>query len=107
VSSAANGAIKDEFDVDHVHVTVRHGCTRRDQYELRVAAPIAAHVRAQISARGDARDIGALLVVEVSGVHQITVAAEQGRVVVMPRMTRDRALQRDDMMAVARILAAG
>ena len=107
MSSATNGAIKDEFDVEHVHVIVRHGCTRRDQYELRVAAPIGADVRAEICARGEARDLGPLLVVEVSGVHQITVAAEQGRVVVMPRMTRDRAFQRDDMMAIARILAAG
>jgi len=105
LEAPASGTVIDEFDVGDVHIVVRYGCTRRDQYDLRVPEPIAQHVRDALMQRGDAKDLGTLVVIEVPGVHQITAATERGRVVILPRMTRDRSLQRDDMLVVARILA--
>lgn len=104
------GDLIESYDVGAVRVTVRYGCAQRDQYELRVSGALPARLKETLSAGGQVRGSDLLYVVDVEGVHQITVAPVQGRMVVMPRLARDRASQRraaDDLASlVDRLLSA-
>ncbi len=103
----APGDTVDEFRIGAVEVTVRHSCIRRDLYELRRGEALPATVVARLRERGEVRvDSPALLIVEVSGVHRLTVAPATGRVVIMPKLATERPEQREAALAVAELLAA-
>jgi hypothetical protein len=101
---AAYGDVLEELDVGDVRVVVRYGCTRRDQYDLRCPLPLPPALREALGARGPLRGNDALYVIDVPGIHQITVAPERGRVVIMPRMTLERPAQRAAAMEVAGVI---
>jgi hypothetical protein len=96
----------DSFEVGAVRVTVRYGCVRRDQYELACPAPLPDALRERLGAHGAVRGSAMLYVVDVPETQQITVAARQGRVVIMPRLTLERPAQRAAAMEVARLVAS-
>jgi hypothetical protein len=104
------GDLIDSYAVGAVRVVVRYGCAQRDQYELRVEGALPAALKESLARSGQLRGSDILYVIEVEGVHQITVAPAQGRIVVMPRLARDRASQRraaDDLATlVDRIVSA-
>lgn len=96
----------EEFAIGAVRVLVRHGCVRRDQYELLTAQPLPAELSERLAALGKRRGTPILYTVDVEGVHQLTVAPARGRLVIMPRLTVDRAAQRASAVAVAELIAA-
>ena len=103
----AHGDTVDEFRVGTVEVTVRHSCIRRDMYELRRGESLPSGVVDRLRARGQVKaDSPALLIVEVPGVHRLTVAPNVGRVVVMPKLATERPDQREAAVAVAELNAA-
>lgn len=89
-----------------LEVRVWPGCTRREHYELLRGAPLEALARDTLWALGSARGTAALFVVDVEGRYQLTVAPALGRVVLVPRMSRTRAQQREDALSLARELDA-
>lgn len=102
---SAFGDLVDEYVIGAVRVYVRYGCVRRDQYELR-SAPLPPQLRDELAQNGTVRGSEVLYVVDVEGVHQITVAPARGRVLVMPRLSRERAEQRRAADGVAAIVDA-
>jgi hypothetical protein len=96
----------DEFSVGRVRVLVRHGCVRRDQYELHAPGALPDALRASLAACGSVRGGEALYVVDVPETQQITVAARQGRVVIMPRLSLERPAQRAAAVEVATLIDA-
>lgn len=102
---SAFGDLVDEYEIGAVRVYVRYGCVRRDQYELR-AAPLPPQLRDELARTGTVRGSEVLYVVDVEGVHQITVAPAQGRVLVMPRLSRGREEQRRAADGVAALVDA-
>ncbi|MEM7152750.1 MAG: hypothetical protein AAF799_07900 [Myxococcota bacterium] len=104
---AGHGQLVDEFEVGPVQVRVSHSCARRDVYELSTSPPLSEAAMEWLRGRGVAKvDSPALLIVEVAGVHQLTVAPALGRVVAMPKLATERPEQREAAMAVARALTA-
>lgn len=88
-----------------VEIRVRHSCIRRDLYELSTTAPLPEPVIEALRKRGTVKaDSAALVIVEVAGVHQLTIAPGQGRVVIMPKLATTRAQQRQAALLVARAL---
>lgn len=100
------GDLIESYSVGRVQVQVKYGCVRRDQYDMRVPPPLPSALRAELARRGSVRGGDALYVVEIEGVHQVTVAPAQGRVVVMPRMGCERDAQRAAADELARTLDA-
>lgn len=103
---SAFGEPVDSFEVGPVRVTVRYGCVRRDQYELVYGAPLPEALRERLAAHGALRGSAALYVVDVPERCQITVAAQQGRVVIMPRLSLDRPAQRTAALEVAELMVS-
>lgn len=95
----------DEFEVGSVKVIVRYGCARRDQYELKTSPPLPRSFRDALAATGVVKGSESLYVVDVPETHQITVAPNQGRVVIMPRLSLPREQQRAHATEVAKLLA--
>ena len=104
----ATGALIDELVVGRIRVAVRYGCARRDQYELDVGRALPFGLRAQLAALPGATDKGTelLYVVELAGIHQITVASSRGRIVVMPRLSTERPAQRKAVIALCHLIDA-
>lgn len=102
---SAFGDLVDEYSVGAVRVYVRYGCVRRDQYELR-AVPLPPKLRDDLARAGAVRGSEVLYVVDVEGVHQITVAPAQGRILIMPRLSRSREEQRRAADEVAAMIDA-
>lgn len=76
-------------------------------YEMSRGEPLPSGVVTGLRARGQVKaDTPALLIVEVPGVHRLTVAPAIGRVVVMPKLATTRPEQREAAVAVAEIVAA-
>jgi hypothetical protein len=88
------GDLIESYEIGAVRVVVRYGCAQRDQYELRVQGALPARLKETLAGSGHLRGSDLLYVIEIEGVHQITVAPAQGRIVVMPRLACDRASQR-------------
>lgn len=90
-----------------MQVRVSHSCVRRDVYELLVTPPISGAALDWLRERGVTKvDSPALLIVDVAGVHQLTVAPALGKVVAMPKLATERPAQREAAIAVARALCA-
>ncbi len=103
----SHGDTVDEFEIGPVRVTVRHSCIRRDMYELRSAASLEDTTVEQLRVLGQVRaDSPVLLVVEVPGVHRLTIAPGTGRIVIMPKLATERPDQRRAAVAVAELVAA-
>ena len=96
----------DAFSVGSLSVTVRYGCVRRDQYELIAPGPFPATLQALLSSRPGAelRGTDALFIIDMPGVHQITVATARGRMVVMPRLSITRPEQRAAVLALCELM---
>jgi hypothetical protein len=95
----------DAFDVGPVRVTVRYSCVRRDQYELVVRSALPAELMERLAKAGSVRGSPALYVIDVPAAYQLTVAAGAGRIVLMPRLTTERAAQRAHALDVAHVVA--
>ncbi len=96
----------DEFQVGLVRVVVRYGCARRDQYELRAERPFPSSAVSRLQGLGSVRGSLVLFTVDVEHTHQLTVAPQAGRVVIMPRMSVARDDQRQNAIFVARLIAS-
>ncbi len=100
------GDVVDELAVGPLSITVKHSCIRRDLYDMRLGRGFPEGLRQELNGLGASRGSDALFVIEVEGVHQITVAAATGRVVVMPKLRTERPAQREAALALAERLAA-
>ena len=96
----------DELQVGPLSVTVKHSCIRRDLFDIRLGRAFPRGIRELLAPRGVVRGGDALFTVDVSGVHQITVAVGTGRMVVMPKLATERADQRRAALGLARQVAA-
>ncbi len=100
------GDVVDELSVGRLAITVKHSCIRRDVYDMTLGRPLPPALREELGALGAMRGGEALYVIEVEGVHQITVAANAGRIVVMPKLATERPDQRAAALALAeRVMA--
>ena len=99
--SVGAGAILETLYVGSLEVRVTRSCARRDLYDIRAGRPLPDTLRAELSARGAATGSALLWVVDVPGVHRITVAAATGRIVVLPRMEPERPAQRAAALELA------
>jgi hypothetical protein len=100
------GELVEELELGALTVVVRHSCIRRDLYELSSKAPYGLALKERLAQRGAMRGSDALYVVEIEGVHQITVASAAGRIVVMPRIETERADQRAAVLELAELIAS-
>lgn len=103
---AEHGDHLEELEVQGVCVVVRFGCVRRDIYELTTASRFPSALRETLGAHGTLKGTPALYVVDVPGVHQITIASERGRAVIMPRFSQPREAQRAAALQIASLIAA-
>lgn len=94
----------DELWVGHVRVIVRYGCARRDQYELRCERPFPLLAVSKLQQLGVLRGSSVLFTVDVEQMHQLTVAPQAGRVVIMPRLSVERVDQRRNALVVAALI---
>lgn len=94
-----------EFQVGPIQVVVRYGCMRRDQYELLTQSAFPRTLKPKLAELGQVRGTDVLYTVDVPATHQITVAPERGRMVIMPRLSVERAEQRRSVLAIADLLA--
>jgi len=94
-----------EFQVGPIQVVVRYGCVRRDQYELLTQSAFPRTLKPKLAELGQVRGTDVLYTVDVPATHQITVAPERGRMVIMPRLSVERAEQRRSVLAIADLLA--
>jgi len=99
--SEGAGAILETLQVGALEVRVTRSCARRDLYDLRAGRPLPSALREELSARGAASGSALLWIVDVPGVHRITVAPATGRVVVLPRMEPERPAQRAAALELA------
>lgn len=90
--------------VGPVRVVVRYGCVRRDQYEILTPAPFPRSLKNRLAELGVVRGSPVLFTVDVPATHQLTVAPERGRMVIMPRLSVEREQQRQSALAVVQIL---
>lgn len=95
----------EELLVGPVRVIVRYSCVRRDQYDLLTPQPFPAPLNDKLAALGVRRGTDVLYTIDVAGVHQLTVAPERGRLVIMPRLSTPRDAQRAAAIAVAELIA--
>ena len=95
----------EEFQVGPIQVVVRYGCVRRDQYELLTQSAFPRTLKPKLAELGQVRGTDVLYTVDVPATHQITVAPERGRMVIMPRLSVERAEQRRSVLAIADLLA--
>ena len=93
-----------EFQVGPIQVVVRYGCVRRDQYELLTQSAFPRTLKPKLAELGQVRGTDVLYTVDVPATHQITVAPERGRMVIMPRLSVERAEQRRSVLAFADLL---
>jgi hypothetical protein len=100
------GDVVDELRVGALSITVKHSCIRRDVYDMTLGRAFPAGLRAALEPLGATRGGDALYVIDVEGVHQITVAAAAGRMVVMPKLATERADQRAAAIALAEQVSA-
>ncbi len=96
----------EEFQVGPIHVVVRYGCVRRDQYELLSQSAFPRTLKPRLAELGQVRGSDVLYTVDVPATHQITVAPECGRMVIMPRLSVERASQRHSVLVIAELLAS-
>lgn len=94
-----------ELQVGPIQVVVRYGCVRRDQYELLTQSAFPRTLKPKLAELGQVRGTDVLYTVDVPATHQITVAPERGRMVIMPRLSVERAEQRRSVLAIADLLA--
>ena len=94
-----------EFQVGPIQAVVRYGCVRRDQYELLTQSAFPRTLKPKLAELGQVRGTDVLYTVDVPATHQITVAPERGRMVIMPRLSVERAEQRRSVLAIADLLA--
>ena len=94
-----------EFQVGPIQVVVRYGCVRRDQYELLTQSAFPRTLKPKLAELGQVRGTDVLYTVDVPATHQITFAPERGRMVIMPRLSVERAEQRRSVLAIADLLA--
>lgn len=95
----------EELWIGPVRVVVRYGCVRRDQYELLTTEPFPASLRQHLEPLGVIRGSAVLYTVDVANTHQLTVAPARGRMVIMPRLSVERAQQRQSALAIAERLS--
>jgi hypothetical protein len=105
-SSPRYGEPLEELQVGPLRVEIKHNCIRRDLYEISLAGAFPPSTRALLAPLGAVRGGDTLFVVDVAGVHRITVAPRAGRVVVMPKLATERPAQRSAALALAARLAA-
>lgn len=89
-----SGELLDRFAVGALDVRVTRSCARRDLYDARAPGPLPRALRDALAARGALTGNDALWVIDVPGVHRITVSAASGRIAILPRMEPERAAQR-------------
>lgn len=94
-----------EFSVGPVQVMVRQGCTRRDQYDVRVPGGFPPAVVEKLRSLGPCSGTDLLFTVEVERKHQLTVAPTRGRLLIVPRMTLGREEQRSHALFVIDLIA--
>lgn len=92
------GELIDQFEVGTLAVRVTKSCARRDLYDARAPGPLPLALRDVLAARGSLAGNDALWIVDVPGVHRITVSAATGRIVILPRMEPERPAQRAAVM---------
>lgn len=104
----SHGELVADFFEGSVAIFVRHSCIRRDLYELKATAPLDEHVVQRLRERGQVQaDGAALVIVDVPGVHRLTIAPALGRVVAMPKLATERPDQRQAAIEVARVIGGG
>ena len=105
-----SGELLDRFAIGALEVRVTRSCARRDLYDARAPGPLPLALRDALAGRGTLAGTDALWIVDVPGVHRVTVSAASGRIVILPRMEPERAAQRaavDELVGwIDRALAA-
>lgn len=104
--SRCYGDVVDALSVGPLAITIKHSCVRRDLYDMTLGRAFPPALRAELAPLGATRGSDALYVIEVEGVHQITVASAAGRIVVMPKLATERSQQREAALALAEKVAA-
>lgn len=94
-----------ELSVGAVKMTIREGCTHRDQYDLRVPGRLSLDIAEALRAMGSVSGQDALFIVEVDQKHQLTVAPKQGRVFIMPRLSVPKEKQLAHALEVAEFIS--
>ena len=87
--------------VGRVSIVVRYNCIRRDLYELETGEPFPDAVRGYFDSLAPLRGGRTLFVLDVAGLHRLTVAMPTGRIVLMPKLATERAGQRRAALALA------
>lgn len=96
----------DAFHVGPLRVEVKYSCIRRDMYDITLGAPFPAGIRALFERHASVRGNDVVFVLDVEGVHRITVSVPTGRIAVMPKLATERAAQREAALALAHEVAA-
>lgn len=97
------GDLIEELRVGPLLVRVKYCCLQRDLYDVTLGEPFPPSLPAALGAGSAPR---ALHVIDVPGVHRLTLAPDAGRVVVMPKLKRERADQRAAVIALCERIAA-
>jgi hypothetical protein len=97
------GDLIEELSVGPLLVRVKYNCLQRDLYDVTLGEPFPPGLPAALGA-----DAGGapLHVIDVPGVHRLTLAPAAGRVVVMPKLKTERADQRAAVIALCERIAA-
>ena len=100
-----SGDLLEELSVGPLLVRVKYNCLRRDLYDVTLGEPFPPGLHAALG--GDPGGAPrALHVIDVPGVHRLTLAPAAGRIVVMPKLKTERADQRAAVIALCERIAA-
>jgi hypothetical protein len=99
------GDALEELRVGPLLVRVKYNCLRRDLYDVTLDGPFPPGLSAVLGG-GPAGEARALHVIDVPGVHRLTLAPAAGRIVVMPKLNTERADQRAAVLALCERITA-
>lgn len=103
-SQASFGDVLEEIALRHVKIIRRYGCIRRDHYELKTDAAIPDGFRDYLATLGALQQTKTLVILDVPGAYQLTLAPLAGRMMVVPRLALDLPRQASVISEIAKKL---
>ncbi|HRI68041.1 MAG TPA: hypothetical protein PK156_27580 [Polyangium sp.] len=92
------------FHIGSIKVVQRYACIRRDQFEFTTLSPFPAAFRDYLVTRGPVRGSSVLYILDIPGEFQLTVAANAGRAVFVPRLATELEWQKKTILEIVSAL---